>query len=57
MGAAMKPRVLIIEDEAALLALLRYNLEKENYTVDEAMDGEQALLKVAEHLPDLILLD
>ncbi|MFN3400805.1 MAG: phosphate regulon transcriptional regulator PhoB, partial [Ferrovibrio sp.] len=35
----------------------RYNLEKENYTVDEAMDGEQALLKVAEHMPDLILLD
>lgn len=57
MNVAVKPRVLVIEDEAALLALLRYNLEKENYTVDEAMDGEQALLKVAEHLPDLILLD
>jgi len=57
MSAALKPRVLVVEDEAALLALLRYNLEKENYTVDEAIDGEQALLKVAEHLPDLILLD
>jgi two-component system phosphate regulon response regulator PhoB len=57
MNIAIKPRVLVIEDEAALLALLRYNLEKENYTVDEAMDGEQALLKVAEHMPDLILLD
>ena len=40
MSVAIKPRVLVIEDEAALLALLRYNLEKENYTVDEAMDGE-----------------
>lgn len=57
MGASVKPRVLIIEDEAALLALLRYNLERENYIVDEAVDGEQALLKVSEHLPDLILLD
>ena len=57
MSVAQKPRVLVIEDEAALLALLRYNLEKEGYTVDEATDGEQALLKVAEHLPDLILLD
>src|SRR3546814_12535935 len=57
MNVSIKPRVLVIEDEAALLALLRYNREKENYIGDEAMDGEQALLKVAEHLPDLILLD
>ncbi len=53
----MKPRILITEDEAALVALLRYNLEKEGYLVDEAGDGQEALMKVAEAPPDLILLD
>jgi two-component system phosphate regulon response regulator PhoB len=53
----MKPRILITEDEAALVALLRYNLEKEGYEVDEAGDGQECLVKVAENPPDLILLD
>jgi two-component system phosphate regulon response regulator PhoB len=53
----MKPRILITEDEGALVAMLRYNLEKEGYRVDEAADGGEALLKVAEAPPDLILLD
>lgn len=54
---AMKPRVLIVDDEAALVALIRYNLEKEGYRCDEAADGREALLKVAEEQPDLVLLD
>jgi two-component system phosphate regulon response regulator PhoB len=53
----MKPRVLIVEDETALMALLRYNLEREGFAVDEALDGEEALLTVAEQPPDLIVLD
>lgn len=53
----MKPRILIVEDEAALMAMLRYNLEKEGYQVDEAADGQEALIKVAEEKPDLVLLD
>jgi len=53
----VKPRILIVEDEAALVALLRYNLEKEGYVVDEAGDGQEGLTKVAEAVPDLILLD
>ena len=52
-----KPLVLVTEDEAALLAMLRYNLEREGYRVEEACDGEEALLKVGEEPPDLILLD
>ena len=55
-GAA-KPTVLVVEDEAALLTLLRYNLEKQGFRVDEAGDGEEALLRVAEGRPDLVLLD
>jgi two-component system phosphate regulon response regulator PhoB len=53
----MKPRVLIVEDEAALVTLLRYNLEREGFDVGEAGDGEEALVSVAEHQPDLVLLD
>jgi two-component system, OmpR family, phosphate regulon response regulator PhoB len=53
----MKPLVLIVEDEAPLVALLRYNLEKEGFAVAEATDGEEALLQIAERRPDAVLLD
>lgn len=53
----MTPYVLVIEDEAALSTLLRYNLEKEGYEVGAAGDGEMALVMVDERLPDLVLLD
>jgi two-component system, OmpR family, phosphate regulon response regulator PhoB len=53
----MKPRVLVVEDEAPLVAMLRYNLEKEGFTVDEAVNGEEALAKIAELRPDAVLLD
>lgn len=53
----MTPYVLVVEDEDALATLLDYNLEKEGFRVERAADGEEALLKVAEEAPDLILLD
>jgi two-component system phosphate regulon response regulator PhoB len=53
----MKPRVLVVEDEAPLVAMLRYNLEKEGFDVDEASNGEEALAKIAEQRPDVVLLD
>ena len=53
----MKPVVLIVEDEAPLVMMLRYNLEREGFAVDEAADGEEALLRIAEHRPDAVLLD
>ena len=53
----MSPNILVVEDEAALLTLLRYNLEKQGFTVDEASDGQEALLRIAENRPDLVLLD
>lgn len=52
-----KPVILVVEDEVPLLTLLRYNLEKQGFRVDEAADGEEALARVAENRPDLILLD
>lgn len=53
----IKPIILIVEDEPALVTLLRYNLESEGFDVLVATDGEEALLLVAEQKPDLILLD
>src|SRR5919199_1036866 len=53
----MKPVVLIVEDEAPLVTMLRYNLEREGFAVDEAVNGEEALLRIAERKPDVVLLD
>jgi two-component system phosphate regulon response regulator PhoB len=53
----LKPLLLIVEDEAALVELLRYNFEKEGFRVAVAMDGEAALVAVAEARPDIMVLD
>jgi two-component system phosphate regulon response regulator PhoB len=53
----MKPLVMIVEDEAPLVTLLKYNLEKEGFGVCEASDGEEALVQIAERKPDVVLLD
>jgi two-component system phosphate regulon response regulator PhoB len=51
------PLILVVEDEAALVTLLRYNLEREGFRVAEARDGEEALLMAREQKPDLVILD
>ncbi len=53
----MIPYVLVVDDEADLLTLVRYNLERDGFEVGEAVDGEEAMLMIAERRPDLILLD
>lgn len=53
----MSARVLIVEDEAPLAELLRYNLEAEGFRVSHAESGEEAEIMVAEERPDLVLLD
>ena len=55
--ASIRPRVLIVEDETALVELLRYNLEQSSFRVSVAYDGEEAIASVQEDVPDLILLD
>jgi two-component system, OmpR family, phosphate regulon response regulator PhoB len=52
-----RPMVLVVEDEAPLVTLLRYNLEKEGFAVNEAHDGEEALMHLRESKPDAVLLD
>jgi two-component system, OmpR family, phosphate regulon response regulator PhoB len=56
-GDDMAPRILIVEDEEPLVLLLRYNLQAEGYVVDSAGNGEEAELKLAEEIPDLVVLD
>jgi two-component system, OmpR family, phosphate regulon response regulator PhoB len=53
----MTARVLIVEDEAPLAEMLRYNLEAEGFRVSHAETGEEAEIMVAEERPDLVLLD
>jgi two-component system phosphate regulon response regulator PhoB len=53
----MTAHILIVEDESALVELLRYNLEKEGYRVTVAVDGEEGLSTVEDSKPDLVILD
>ncbi|MBU6419372.1 MAG: phosphate regulon transcriptional regulator PhoB [Proteobacteria bacterium] len=57
MSETSKPYVLIVEDEAPLVTLLRYNLEKQGFRVEDAGDGGEALTRITEAPPDLLLLD
>jgi len=49
--------VLIVDDEKDIVQLIRYNLEREGFRVESALDGDEALKKASEAKPDLILLD
>ena len=51
------PLILVVEDEASIATMLRYNLEKQGFRVDEATDGQEAMTRIAEATPDLVLLD
>jgi two-component system, OmpR family, phosphate regulon response regulator PhoB len=52
-----KGRVLLVEDDRALVELLVYHLEREEFEVDVTADGEEALVRVRETAPDLVILD
>ena len=50
-------KILVVDDEKAIVEILRFNLLKEGYEVYEAYDGEKALERAEALNPDLILLD
>src|SRR6201996_359807 len=52
-----KQTVLVVEDEAHIATMLRYNLEKAGYGVVEVASGDEALNQIAEHKPEEVLLD
>lgn len=53
----MKERILIIEDDEAIVRLLKRALTYEGYEVHTAADGESGLTHTRSHSPDLIILD
>jgi len=52
-----KGRILLVEDDRALVELLTYSFEREAFEVDSTPDGEEALVMVRESPPDLVILD
>ncbi|MBK7647768.1 MAG: response regulator [Betaproteobacteria bacterium] len=53
----MSKKILIVDDEPNIVISLEFLMKKEGFTVAVAVDGEEALAKVASFEPDLILLD
>ena len=53
----MMPTILVVEDEPAILELLKVNLVDAGYEVREAPDAETAQQSLKQQLPDLVLLD
>lgn len=51
------PRILVIEDERALVEVLTYNLKREGFDVLAAYDGQDGLRQAQLKLPDLVVLD
>jgi CheY-like chemotaxis protein len=56
-GDGPRPFVLVVEDEAPVRKALRTFISREGYEVDAAADGVEALEKMSEHRPDIIVLD
>jgi two-component system, OmpR family, phosphate regulon response regulator PhoB len=52
-----KPKIMVIEDERALVEVLAVNLEREGFEVFTAFDGQDGLRQVQLKLPDLVVLD
>jgi len=50
-------RIVVVEDEAEIRELIRYNLEREGFAVEEEGDGAAALSRIRRRAPDLIVLD
>ena len=52
-----KGKILVVDDEEHILEFIRYNLDASGYEVIEASDGDDAVKKAINEVPDLILLD
>ncbi len=55
--SSRKYRVLVVDDERRMVGFIRLNLEQDGFEVIEAFNGTQALDRLRDSLPDLILLD
>ncbi len=50
-------RILVVDDEPDMVALIQGRLQKEKYNVDVAYNGAEAIEKVKQNMPDVIVLD
>lgn len=57
MGKKPAYKVLVVDDEEAILELLKYNLEKEGYEVKVASNGQTGVETARKFKPDVVLLD
>jgi two-component system alkaline phosphatase synthesis response regulator PhoP len=57
MTGALTQKVLLVDDEPDILELLKYNLEREGYLVQTALNGKDAIKAAKSGHPDLIVLD
>ena len=55
MGTEAK--ILLVDDEASIRELIRFNLERAGYRVQEATDGNEAISAIRQTRPDLVVLD
>ena len=53
----MPKKILVVDNEEDIVEMLKYNLEKEGYTVFTALNGKRAIEQAQENKPNLILLD
>jgi len=53
----MPKKILVVDNEEDIVEMLKYNLEKEGYTVFTALNGKRAIEQAHENKPNLILLD
>src|SRR6266478_1545654 len=56
-GRGPRPKILIVEDEADIRELIKFNLEQEGFAVEEAATGAEGLDRIKRRLPDLMVLD
>ena len=53
----MAKTILAVDDEKSIVRLVQVNLERQGYNVLTAFDGRQALERIAEHQPDMVICD
>ena len=56
-SAYIKPNILIVDDDATIRLLMRDFLTEEQYSIEEAENGNDALERIKQQQPDLVLLD
>lgn len=53
----LENKIIVIDDEKAIVDIIKFNLEKEGYKVITAFDGEEGLKMIEEENPDMAILD